>query len=88
MEVIVFGVYVKLSAIISSIGLLLDVAGAVIIYRFGLPENIDRSGTKYIVGVEVDEAEIAMAKFYDRMSFVGISLLVIGFSLQALGNWA
>ncbi len=87
MEIVVFGISIQLAPLLSSIGLSLDIVGAIIIFRFGLPQNIDRSGKIYRIISDVDESEKMKARFYDRMSFFGIFLLVIGFLLQGLGNW-
>jgi len=72
--------------LISSIGLILDIIGAIIIFRFGLPENISRTGNQYIVTSRKDQSEIDKAKLYDFMSLIGISLLIIGFILQGIAN--
>jgi len=87
MEILVLGVSIQLAPLISSIGLSLDIVGAIMIFHFGLPQNIDRAGKIYRIISDVDEGEKEKAKFYDRMSFFGIFLLVFGFLLQVLGNW-
>ncbi len=73
--------------IVASAGLILDIIGAIMIFRFGLPENIDRSGKIYRVTSGVDEEEKRKARFYDRMSPVGILLLILGFGMQLVANW-
>jgi hypothetical protein len=87
MEMSIFGVLVEFSKLVSSFGLILDIVGALIIFHYGLPQNIDRSGKVYIVTSEVDETEKSQANFFDRMSLFGISLLVLGFIMQGAGNW-
>jgi len=87
MEVIICEVNIQVQALISSIGLILDIIGAIIIYKFGLPENVDRSGTTYLISDEVDKNEKDKAKKYDRNSSWGISFLIIGFMLQGISNW-
>jgi|LGVE01.1.fsa_nt_gb hypothetical protein len=72
---------------ISSIGLLLDIAGAVLIFKYGLPEKVDRDGAIYVVSGGEGEKEIQKAKKYDRWAKVGIVCLIIGFSLQLISNF-
>jgi hypothetical protein len=87
MEIQILGYCLSIAPLISSIGLLFDMVGAVIIFRFGIPQRIDRSGHAFITDPEKNEEEKNKARLYDRISFCGISLLVIGFALQGVANW-
>ena len=69
---------------LSPVGLLLDVIGAILIYLYGLPEEISRKGTVYIVAEEVDDSEKIKVTNYDRKSKIGFYFLIIGFLLQFL----
>lgn len=71
----------------SNLGLIFDIIGAIMIFKFGLPKNISRSGNINIVIEEVDENEIIKAKQYDLKAKIGIILLILGFSLQLMGNF-
>ncbi|MFC5436864.1 hypothetical protein ACFPME_09880 [Rhodanobacter umsongensis] len=71
----------------NSIGLCMDIAGALSIWKFGLPEQISREGHQFIVIEEKDGAEAAKAKRYDKFARVGISLLVLGFLLQLVSDF-
>ena len=72
--------------IISSVGLILDIVGALLIWKYGLPESINRKGMGFLVLESVDDEQILKAKRYDRLSKIGLSLLILGFSLQLLSN--
>ena len=61
----IFGYCLSMASLISSIGLLFDMVVAVIIFRFGLPENISRSGSIYFVVEQIDEAEYGVRSFYN-----------------------
>lgn len=78
-----------LDQIIASIGFLLDIFGAILIWRFGLPEFIHRGERRniYFVGddFEVDDHMKAMA--YDRWSTLGLASLVFGLILQLISTW-
>ena len=86
MELNIFGACVQLSPLISSTGLFFDIIGAVIIFRFGLPQNIDRQGATYLVTNTIDQEEKDKAKFYDRMSFFGDVLASIWFYLTEVSK--
>jgi hypothetical protein len=69
---------------VALIGLILNIAGTTLVWRYGLPENISRSGAIHLVLGRVDEAEQKKAKLYDRLSNGGMLLIVLGFGFQAL----
>lgn len=66
------------------IGLILDIFGVAIIYFWGLPEKIDKDGDILLSLGGADKEEIKKAKKYDFMSTIGLGMLIVGFSLQAL----
>lgn len=74
-------------AAISSLGLLLDIGGVLLLWRFGLPEAVNRGGFGYAALVGEDPAEKAKAERYDYFARIGLILLIGGFALQLLGNW-
>jgi hypothetical protein len=78
---------VMCSTWVNSIGLVLDICGAILLWKYGLPESISREGHQYIVLGQKDEAEAAKAKTYDRWSKLGLSLLILGFVLQLVSNF-
>ena len=71
---------------IGSVGLVLDIVGAILLFIYGLPENISREGYSNLVTEEVDEKEVRLANFYDRMGRLGLLLLISGFVLQLVAN--
>lgn len=69
----------------TSLGLFLDVVGAVLIFFFGVPTGLNKDGS---VGWEVEDSKeqrIKAAK-YDCVARVGLVLLILGFILQLLGS--
>lgn len=71
---------------VNSIGLVFDILGAYLLWKFGLPAAISREGTVGLATETDDHAEAAKAKQYDRLGNVGLILLVIGFVLQLVSN--
>ena len=71
---------------LSPIGLILDAIGAVIIFKYGLPAEISRTGSISIILEQEDKKEIALAKKYDKYSKYGFCLLILGFILQFVSS--
>jgi hypothetical protein len=72
--------------ILNSAGLLLDIVGVVLLFKYGLPEEIRRSGSVSL-SVGKDEKEAKRAKLYVRRGRLGLGLLIAGFFLQLVSNW-
>ena len=70
---------------ISALGLFLDIIGVLLLWRFGLPPDIRRSGHSYVLLEVEDESEKKKAKLYDKISHVAILIIVLGFAFQAAG---
>jgi hypothetical protein len=68
------------------VGLVLDVIGAILIFKYGLPADVSRKGYTCIVAEEEDETEKAKAKMYDRCSKTGFNLLILGFVFQFIAS--
>lgn len=75
------------TTVLSSIGLVMDMIGVLLLWKFGLPEPISRKGHVNLISEKSDQTEIAKAKVYDRLAFVAVSLLLLGFALQLLSNF-
>ena len=74
------------NAVISVIGLCLDIVGVVLLWRFGLPPDVRRGGVGFLMLQKTDEREAKRAAMYDRLSHVALALIVIGFVAQAVGT--
>ena len=75
------------AAVLSTVGLTLDIIGVVMLFRYGLPENVSRKGHSHLLLEATDQREIDMARKYDRLARAALALIVIGFTIQILGNW-
>ena len=72
---------------VNSLGLILDVLGAILLLKFGIPPKIDPQAHIYFIAEQVDEVEIAMGKRYCFWSNVAVVLLIAGFTLQLVSNY-
>lgn len=81
------------SKIINSIGLLCDIAGAIIIFKFGLPPAIEKNRTGHIDIIDGSgfntnrQNEIDEDNKYKKWNKIGLILLILGFVLQLVSNF-
>ena len=61
-------------------GLLLDIAGVILLFKYGLPSKMPGGDFK-ITGDGTTKEEIR----YKRGAYAGLGLLIAGFSLQIVG---
>ncbi len=71
---------------INSLGLILDIFGAILIFLFGISPNISREGHINLILEQEDTSEKEKAKKYDSYSRIGMYLLIAGFILQLISN--
>ena len=72
---------------VNSIGLVFDIVGALLLWRYGLPEPISKTGAIHMIAEQSDQSEIDRAKRFDRWAHAGIALIVLGFLLQLISNY-
>ena len=72
---------IELSRIVNAVGLIFDIIGVVMLWRFGLPQRINEEGREIAVYNESDETK-AVARRFKKLSLTAVCLIVFGFSLQ------
>ena len=82
------------AAAINTAGLVFDIIGVVLLFRYALPEEVSRKGIKnvlwWVSGADeerTDEEQKKKAERYDRRACLGLVLIVVGFGLQIWSNW-
>ncbi|MEJ1971837.1 MAG: hypothetical protein WDM96_04905 [Lacunisphaera sp.] len=75
------------SADISLVGLCMDFSGAILIWMYGLPGELNKSGFKPAVGYPADDSTLKKIAQYGRMASIGLVLLIAGFALQAVATY-
>ena len=63
---------------------LLGFMGTLFIFFFGLPPKINVEGHISLILEQTDKKMAKRAKFYKKLSYVGISLLSVSFLLQLI----
>ncbi|MAY84190.1 MAG: hypothetical protein CMP59_08665 [Flavobacteriales bacterium] len=69
---------------LTQIGLLLDIAGVILLFQFGLPSGYDLSMGKSMSG-ELPKEQKRKNRRIQIGAYTGLSLLVLGFVLQFAG---
>lgn len=73
--------------IVNSVGLLFDIAGAILLFLYGLPKWIPKDGEELILnGGDLSEPQDGPVDTYTWRSRLGLGLLIVGFVLQLLSN--
>ena len=72
---------------VNSLGLALSIIGTILLYKFGLPEQIDKNGNIHLILEQTDEFERMKAKKYDCFSKLALALIFLGFTLQLISNF-
>ena len=75
--------------IVSSTGLILDIAGVALLFKYGLPADVRETGGTVILwgGGKSNEEARTEHRHYKRMSRIGLGCLVVGFLLQLISNF-
>jgi len=75
------------SRMLAAIGLALDLSGALLLWKYGLPESLSRDGSINLICEQQDQAEVAKARRYDRWATAALYLISLGFALQLLATF-
>lgn len=72
--------------ILSSIGLILGIFGALLMYNFGVPNVLDKNGANLIgdYGTKKSKKKVKKHLFFSK---IGVILLLMSFSLQLTSNF-
>lgn len=78
----------SVSTIVNSLGLILDIVGAFLLFLYGLPSAAS-DGDSYGVEESPDEQKSREKKnaFITKMARLGLGLLICGFLLQFIATW-
>lgn len=77
-----------MSQIISSIGLVLDVAGVAVLFVYGSPQPDFQEDDVIVITNQAQQAAVrALKQKFKFRSRIGLSFLVAGFLLQLIGVW-
>lgn len=73
--------------IFNTTGLLLNLAGVILLFRFAMPFKNRTNGEVNYIGENPDLAELAKEQLHDRISYFGIGVVSVGTLLQVVAAW-
>jgi hypothetical protein len=76
-----------MNATINTIGLLFDLIGVLILFKYGLPSDVDKNGHIGLILEQEDEDEKNKWKKYNFRSKIGLGFISIGFIFQIISNY-
>jgi hypothetical protein len=72
---------------LNTLGLLFDLFGVLLLFKFGLPSDIDKNGSIGIILEQEDEDEKKKWIQYNFWSKTGLGFISLGFILQIISNY-
>jgi hypothetical protein len=75
-------------ATLNSVGLLLALAGILLLFHYGMPYQVRTGGViQFEADNPRDQNQIELERWYDRLGWVGLVYVVIGTCYQIIANW-
>ena len=72
---------------VSSFGLFLDIIGAFLLFKYGLPEYLEKLAQNGIGEMIIAPSEKDLTNNHSKIAKGGFVFLMIGFFFQLLSNW-
>ncbi|HEY5048917.1 MAG TPA: hypothetical protein VII49_12960 [Rhizomicrobium sp.] len=72
---------------LNSLGLVLNLAGVLLLFRYGMPYRTRTDGAQSILLEKKDESAIRVERMYGVYGWTGMVLIVTGTILQITANW-
>jgi hypothetical protein len=76
------------AATLNSIGLLLTIDGAVLVFRYGMSFTVRTGGViQFEADNPRDQNQIELERWYDRLALLGLVYVMLGTLFQVIANW-
>jgi len=75
------------TAALNIIGLVLNLVGVIILFRYGMPFHVPTGGAVHIVTEQIDAAEKALESWYEIYGYFGLLAIVVGTFMQIVGAY-
>ena len=63
---------------LNAFGLLANLSGVLLLFRYGMPYRVSTGGSSIYVSSSTDPHELAMEQRYKRLGLLGLVLIVLG----------
>jgi hypothetical protein len=68
-------------------GLALNLAGVLILFRYGMPFHLPSGGVVHLILEQTDQAEVELERRYTLCGYIGLFLLITGTVFQMVAAW-
>jgi hypothetical protein len=75
------------TAALNITGLVLNLVGVIILFRYGMPFQVPTGGAVHIITEQVDAAETALESRYEVFGYFGMLVIVVGTGMQIVGAY-
>jgi uncharacterized protein YjeT (DUF2065 family) len=75
------------TATLNIIGLVLNLVGVIILFRYGMPFHVPTGGAVHLIAEQVDAAEKALESRYEVFGYFGLVAIVVGTGMQIVGAY-
>lgn len=72
------------ATILNIAGLLMNLGGVILLFRYGMPYRVRSEGLSYLVTEQADKREVAIERWYGLLGWFGVILIVLGTAAQIL----
>ena len=73
--------------VINSVGLVFDIGGVILLFFYGLPADVSKTGETSFLLADANEEEANKWQRYNKISYLALVFLGFGFFLQLVSNW-
>lgn len=77
----------NLPRLVNACGLILDIIGVLLLWKFGIPETLSRSGHSFVFFAGISKDEVIKASRYNKYAKVALTLIIGGFALQFISDF-
>ena len=77
----------EMNRALNLIGLLLNLAGVLILFRYGMPFHVPTGGAVALITETRDQATIALEQRYEIYGYIGLGFLIVGTVSQMIAAW-
>jgi hypothetical protein len=75
------------TAALNIIGLVLNLVGVIILFRYGMPFHVPTGGALLLVTDQIDAAEKAVESWYEIYGYFGLLAIFVGTVMQIVGAY-
>jgi hypothetical protein len=73
--------------VLNLVGLALNLAGVLVLFRYGMPFHVPTGGAVHLILEQADQAEAELERRYKNYGYIGLIFLIVGTILQMVAVW-